>query len=204
MAFIEIQRGKLDNATHACSKVEDIAIESGRTEQKKVALLCKGLVFLKLKSWEDAQKQADELKVLVEAGLNPKEVRYYYYLDGLLQSGKQNFSEAVKSFDTALSMMLSEDSMRAGIHNAKAEALFLTGDLDGAREIYEKNISSPPINLDNAYYYTKSFYMLGRIFQQQGMKNKAKSNYDKFLNLWKNADSDLPELSDARRQLSTL
>ena len=204
MAFIEIQRGKLDNATRACSKVEDIAIESGRTEQKKVALLCKGLVFLKLKSWEDAQKQADELKVLVEACLNPKEVRYYYYLDGMLQSGKQNFSEAVKSFDTALSMMLSEDKMRAGIYNAKAEALFLTGDLDGAREIYEKNISSPPIDLDNAYYYTKSFYMLGRIFQQQGMKNKAKSNYDKFLNLWKNADSDLPELNDARHQLSTL
>ena len=204
MAFVEIQRGKLDNAIQACKKVEDISIESGRIEQKKGALLCKGLVFLKQKSWEDAQKQADELKVLVEAGFNPKEVRYYYYLEGMLQSGKQNFTEAVKSFDTAFSMMLSEDKMRADVYEVKAEALFLAGDLDGAREIYEKNISRHPIDPANAYFYTKSFYMLGRIFQQQGVKNKARSNYDIFLKLWKNADSDLPELSDARRQLSTL
>jgi len=204
MAVIEIQRGKLDNAMRACKKVEDIALESGKTEQKKGALLCKGLVFLKQKLWEDAQKQADELKVLIEASLNPKEVRYYYYLDGILQSGKQNFTEAVKSFDAALSMMLSEDKMRAMVYEAKAEVLFLAGDLDGARDIYEKKISRTLSGPDNAYYYAKSIYMLGRIFQQLGIKNKARRNYDKFLKLWENADSDLPELQDARRQLSTL
>jgi len=176
MAFVEILRGKLDNAIQACNKAEDIAIESKRAARKKGALLCKGLVFLKQKSWEDAQKQADELKLLVEAGFNPKEMRYYYYLDGILQSGKQNFTGAIKSFDTAISMMLSEDKMRADVYDTKAEALFLAGDLDGAREIYEKNISRHPIDPANAYYYTKSFYMLGRIFQQQGMKNKARSN----------------------------
>ncbi len=52
--------------------------------------------------------------------------------------------------------------------------------------------------------YTKSFYMLGKIYEQKGWKGKAIENYEKFLDLWKDADPGIAELEDARKRLAEL
>jgi len=57
---------------------------------------------------------------------------------------------------------------------------------------------------NRAVLYPKSFYLLGRIYQQKGDKKLALENYEKFLTLWKAADKDLPELGDAQSQVSKL
>ena len=49
-------------------------------------------------------------------------------------------------------------------------------------------------------YYPKSFYLLGKIYEQTGDHDLAIKNYTKFLEMWKNADEDLPELIDAKRR----
>jgi hypothetical protein len=46
--------------------------------------------------------------------------------------------------------------------------------------------------------------MLGKIYQEKGLEEKAEENYKKFLDIWKNADSEFPELMDAKKQLSSL
>jgi DNA-binding winged helix-turn-helix (wHTH) protein/tetratricopeptide (TPR) repeat protein len=43
---------------------------------------------------------------------------------------------------------------------------------------------------------------MGRAYVLSGEKTKAKTAYEDFLNLWKNADSDLPLLSQARREFA--
>jgi tetratricopeptide (TPR) repeat protein len=55
-----------------------------------------------------------------------------------------------------------------------------------------------------ALYYPKSFYLLGNIYEQTGDRNLALKNYTKFLEIWKNADEDLPELIDAKKRLVNL
>jgi len=53
-------------------------------------------------------------------------------------------------------------------------------------------------------YYPKSFYLLGKIYEQKGEPELAIKNYAKLLELWKNADEDLLDLIDARERLAKL
>jgi len=55
-----------------------------------------------------------------------------------------------------------------------------------------------------ALYYPKSFYLLGKIYEQKGNRNLALKNYTKFLEMWENADEDLPEIIDAKKRLKNL
>jgi len=43
---------------------------------------------------------------------------------------------------------------------------------------------------------------LGKIYEQQGNTAKAEEHYDKFLELWKDADPDIHEVKDARKRLA--
>jgi hypothetical protein len=46
--------------------------------------------------------------------------------------------------------------------------------------------------------------MLGKIAEQTGDKMRARQNYEKFLELWKDADAGLPEVPEARKRLAAL
>jgi len=46
--------------------------------------------------------------------------------------------------------------------------------------------------------------MLGKIYEQQGSRTKAIEHYDKFLDLWKDADPGISEVEDAKKRLSEL
>jgi len=49
-----------------------------------------------------------------------------------------------------------------------------------------------------------SFLLLGKIYEKKGDTQLAIENYEKFLDLWKNADEDLPDLIEAKERLSHL
>jgi tetratricopeptide (TPR) repeat protein len=88
--------------------------------------------------------------------------------------------------------------------------------LEKARETYEKitSLTGGRDSFGGFLYgvgrflygdiFAKSFYMLGKICEQKGQKEKAIENYTKFLDLWKDADLDLLELENARKRLAGL
>ncbi len=55
-----------------------------------------------------------------------------------------------------------------------------------------------------AFFYPRGFYLLGKIYEKKGDQKLAIENYEKFLNLWKDADKDLPDLIDAKARLAKL
>jgi tetratricopeptide (TPR) repeat protein len=55
-----------------------------------------------------------------------------------------------------------------------------------------------------AVVYPRSSYLLGQIYENMGNLKLAIENYEKFLDLWKNADEDLPDLMEAKSRLVKL
>ena len=83
-----------------------------------------------------------------------------------------------------------------------AAAYYRSGNLGKSVEEYERLVSLTAGRLFFGDIYAKSFYMLGKIAEQQGQKAKAIEHYQKFLALWKDADSGQPEVEDAKKRLA--
>ena len=155
-----------------------------------------------MKSFDEARKTAEELKSLIEKGINTKELRWYEYILGLIELGKKNYSQAADLFGKACGRLDFEGD--AFSFDLLARALYELGDLDKARKGYERITLLTTGRLGDGDLYARAFYMLGRIAEQQGDKARARENYRKFLDLWKDADSGLPEVADAKQRLANL
>jgi len=167
----------------------------------------KGLICLETKSIEEAERVADELKKLVNARMNQNLARYHHHLIGMIELERENLSEAVKHFRRALSLLPSQHSEfddHALFTYPLALAFYRLGDLQNAQEQFRKLTSLTTGRLFFGDTYAKSFYMLGRIFEEKGRHRKAREYYARFLDIWKNADQGQPEVRDAKERLERL
>jgi tetratricopeptide (TPR) repeat protein len=86
----------------------------------------------------------------------------------------------------------------------KARAHVQNGEIDSAIVEYKKLMTHNP---KNGYYHLihpKYHYRLAKLYQKTNQTDKAIKEYVKFLDLWKHADPDYPELSEAGKQLEVL
>jgi serine/threonine protein kinase/Tfp pilus assembly protein PilF len=202
LAYILIQTGQPEEALRECEEAVESAIQANtdRSKGQRRAWWRKGLALLANRSLVEAQKTADELKEFIDAGIPNKEIWRYYHLMGQIELETGNYSKAIDFFQQALSLTPSHpeqiDSLALAYHQA--------GDLKKAQEQYEKLTSLTPGGVWYGDLYSKAFYMLGKIHEQQDNTAKALKNYEKFLDLWKDADPGLPETEDARLRLTKL
>jgi tetratricopeptide (TPR) repeat protein len=85
-----------------------------------------------------------------------------------------------------------------------ARAFFVSGDLENAEKEYERISRLIAPGLSGWDIYAKSFYMLGRIYEQQGETGRAIEHYDRFLDLWKDADPGQIEVEEAKTRVAAL
>jgi len=167
----------------------------------------KGVVYLEMGSIGEAQRVAVELKELIQKGMNKKEMRYYHFLEGMIELKKENVSKAVGSFKKALPLLYYQSEWwddHAFFIDPLALAYYKSGDFEKAKAEYERITKLTTGRTGHGDIYAKSFYMLGKIYERQGQKAKAIEHYEKFLNLWKDADPGIPEVEDARKRLAAL
>jgi tetratricopeptide (TPR) repeat protein len=88
--------------------------------------------------------------------------------------------------------------------DAVPRAYVRMGDIDKAIAEYERLIVFNPKREDRRLVHPKYYYRLAELYERKGMKSKAIEHYEKFLNLWKDADSDIPEVIEAKKRLSQL
>jgi hypothetical protein len=77
-------------------------------------------------------------------------------------------------------------------------------DLSGAIEIYRDLLTYGPEQKWVAAFEARYVLEIARLLHQAGNKNAARQEYQRFLDLWKGADRDLPELAEARRPILAL
>jgi len=206
--------GKYGEALKECNMAWDAAAECKSAPFQITSLYYKGRIYLEMKSLNSAQKTADELRDRIREGLNKKMMRYYYHLKGMIEMDKQKFSKGIEYFKKAIAMLSFEwkggdeyyypDDNHALFIDPLAYAYYKTGDLDKAREEYEKIISLSYGRLHHGDIYAKSFHMLGKIYEEKGWKGKAMEHYEKFLDLWKDAEPGVSEIEEAKKRLLSL
>ncbi len=200
---------KLGNLEEVLTEYQE-AWNSEHEYCQRWALFSRGLVYLEMESIEDAQKKATELKELIDKGLNKKAIRYYHHLMGMIELKKNNFTEAITCFVRALSYLPAQfgpwwpHNENALFMESLALAYYKKGDLEKARQEYQKILSLTVGRIFYGDIYAKSFYMLGKIYEEQGNTAEAIEHYQKFLNLWKDADPGLAEVENARERLARL
>lgn len=210
LGYRDLKSEHPEQALTSFGRAYDISMETDDLNTQRNVLFFKGLALLEGGSLEEAQETADQLKDMVDKGLNKKAVKLYHHLKGLIEFKRNNFSEAVLNIEEAISLLPHQyatdvlGSKHALFLDGLASVQYKAGNSDKAQETYERIIS---LTTGRSYYgdiYARSFYMLGRIYEAKGWEGKAIDHYQKFLDLWKDADPGFSEVEDARVRLSEL
>jgi tetratricopeptide (TPR) repeat protein len=205
--------GRPQEALRECNRAWDLGSQARRVDLQRLALHYKGLAYLKANSRTRAQRTAEELRTLIEKGSHQREMRRYYHLVGMIELERKNYSQAIENLETALSLLPFQSSLWAEAHLLNNQALYIdslalahyrAGNLEKAQEIYNQISELTTGRLYFEDVYARSFYTLGRIFQRLGDSGKAEENYNKFLALWFDAESGIPEVNDAKSRLLDL
>ena len=204
-----LKSGQPGKALEECQDARKLALEIEDDEMQRQALYLKGLSYLRKGSIDEALKTAVELKQMIQSGINKKKIRFYTHLAGMIELERKNYPMAIEYLRNAVESLpygpLEKD---ASFIDSLALAYYKSGDLEKARETYEKTtlLTLGRYTYGGRFLYgdifAKSFYMLGKIYEQKGDKVRARESYHKFLDLWKDADPGQPEVEDARKRLA--
>ena len=208
-AWLELLRNNpLSALGHAKSALAICNTLSSDVELRIQALYVQGMALFKNKQWDEGFRAARDMQQLAEKNGNRRHMSYYYNLMGRYYLETHNAALAVDFCSMAISLLPSQHSESEDEHayryQALAEAYGAQGDWDRARKYYESIIGLTYGRLQWGPIYAQSFYRLGKIYGREGLKDKARTAYARFLELWRNADAGCPEVDDARRELKRL
>ena len=85
-----------------------------------------------------------------------------------------------------------------------AYGYLMSGDMDQAMAKYEELISHKDFGWEAQEYWIRAHYQLGKIHEEKGNNEKAIQYYQRFLDIWKDADAGLPEVTEAKKRLTKL
>ncbi len=206
-AHIDLWSGRIPSALAKLDAALKIFRELDLWPSFRMALQARGQVELAQGRADKAAETARELRAFIEQGLNKRAIRFSELLEGAIEVAKGNAAKGVSLTEHAVSLLLPQASFadeHMNFYRGLALAYEKAGDLEKARTTYEKITGLTTARLMGGYYYALAFSKLGELAEKRGDAASARANYSKFLELWKNADPDRPEVAAARARLAAL
>lgn len=93
---------------------------------------------------------------------------------------------------------------KSDVGESLAFAFLQKGDLDKAIESYLEFLKAEPLGYEPQESWILAHYELGKLYQHQGRLDEARKYFERFLDIWKDGDPDLPPLVEARKRLALL
>ncbi|UCG91635.1 MAG: tetratricopeptide repeat protein, partial [candidate division WOR-3 bacterium] len=150
-----------------------------------------GRAYVQKQAFDQAEAEALTIKLLIEK-TNIEELKtYYYHLVGELFLHKGLNDQALENFKMATEI---ESLDRTFFVNALGEAYFKVEKLNMAVEKLEAVLKINP-------NYAQTHYLLGLVYQAKGRNDKAREHFKKFVDIWKDADENLPQVIEVKKQL---
>jgi tetratricopeptide (TPR) repeat protein len=178
LALVDLMEGKIDSAKSKMTLSESLIIDLSEKEPR----------------WEETQVKFWHNSVSMELMLAEGAFK-----DAVALGEKPDSLEIVSMSDRPLVAR-----NLPFIQDVLARAYYLNGDLEKAIAEYERLITFDPKSNNRRLIHPKYHYRLAKLYEEKGLKEKAVGEFEKFLELWKDADKDLPELVDTKNRLAKL
>ncbi len=207
LSYVYYRTGDFKKALNEIEKALNIAVEMEDFSSQRSALVLKGICCVHSDRVDEAHKTAEQLDALIQEGSNRKAVRLSHLLKGVIENKKGNSSLVIELLSKATALLPYEydfSNKHALFLDNLAEAYYSTGNLEKTLETYEKITLLTLSRIQFGDIYVKSFYRLGKINEEMGDTAKAIENYEKFLDLWEDADPGIVEVDDAKSRLAEL
>lgn len=210
-AWIYVEQGQFDLCRKYFKQWIDIR---GKTPYRKINYnLCLGLVDLKQGHIQSAKSRLAEMQDLLQE-IEPNEWSQFYYdllhVEVLLAEDMVDRTIMVYKHELNTPGYDGKNiwpAIRYNLYHEKdlvARTYLKKDDLDMAMAEYERLTTLNSNSRDRRLIRPTYHYKLATLYEEKGLKAKAIAEYEKFLDIWKNADPDQPELIDAKKRLAKL
>jgi serine/threonine protein kinase/Flp pilus assembly protein TadD len=157
---------------------------------------------------EKAENDAEIMKGLIDKiRAQSQYLQYYYHLKGTIALESDDYARATDNFNEGYSSLPSQSGPydeHALFLDSLGRASYLSGKPDQAMEYFEDIQKLTTGRLTWGNLYVLSDFWLGKIAREEGNAKDALKYFQRFLELWENADPDLPEISEAKKFIDTL
>ena len=194
-------------ADAAAAMTKAVADAKGTTEEPS-ALRYQAWALSAAGRRADADAAIAVLATKVDPLAQVRDERLLNVARGLASLGRGDAAAAIKPLQQAAAALTpgaanpGARSDHLPIWAALGQALLEAGRPGEARPWFEKVAGSGYERARNPIEFVRSFYFLGRIYEQQGDPAKARESYRRFVGYWKDGDLDHDRIAEAQRKIA--
>jgi serine/threonine protein kinase/Tfp pilus assembly protein PilF len=176
LGFLDLKQNQIDSAISKSRKIESILTDIP-PEDRKAARLRHDLLRAEISLAEGSIQQAITIGQKISGEIFPLTTTIY---------------DEIVLYNIPF------------LKDVLARAYAANGEVDKAITAYEDLITFDPQKKARYLIHPLYHYRLAKLYQEKGWAGKAIEQYEKFLDIWKDADPDHPELEDARNRIAAL